>query len=314
MNDSFGARLRRQRERQHITLAQIAASTKIKASLFEELERNDVSRWPSGIFRRSFMRAYAEAIGLDPDATGREFAEHFPEADGLRSSTPRRSAGLSAAADSVAVPARRTRALHRADTTDIPELPVIARLPEIAEVPESAVVDDSEDSPPRLMLADTGASEPAQEVPSGWVADRRPSGHGPLEPLADRSRWTALCLDLGAVFVVALLAFLILGTFWMPLALASLIYHVGAVALLGRTAGSAFVATRRPQPVHQSAATGTPGPKPVAPLERALETRDELRPDPTAPSDDTEDPRISGSYPAAVRRQPVEIGSRRARA
>ena len=56
MTDSFGTRLRHAREQQHISIADIAARTKIKASLFEELERDDASRWPSGIFRRSFMR------------------------------------------------------------------------------------------------------------------------------------------------------------------------------------------------------------------------------------------------------------------
>jgi hypothetical protein len=47
--------------------------------LFEDLERDDVSRWPSGIFRKSFIRAYAQAVGLDPDETAREFLEHFPD-------------------------------------------------------------------------------------------------------------------------------------------------------------------------------------------------------------------------------------------
>ena len=79
MTDSFGARLRRERERRQVLIADIAARTKIKASLFEALERDDASHWPSGIFRRSFMRAYAEAIGLDGDATVREFLERFPD-------------------------------------------------------------------------------------------------------------------------------------------------------------------------------------------------------------------------------------------
>lgn len=79
MTDSFGARLRRERERRQVLIADIAARTKIKASLFEAIERDDASHWPSGIFRRSFMRAYAEAIGLDGDATVREFLERFPD-------------------------------------------------------------------------------------------------------------------------------------------------------------------------------------------------------------------------------------------
>src|SRR4029077_18264381 len=77
--ESFGARLRQRRERQHIALATIAEQTKIKLSLLEALERDDVSRWPSGIFRRAFVRAYAQAIGLDPDVVVREFLELYPD-------------------------------------------------------------------------------------------------------------------------------------------------------------------------------------------------------------------------------------------
>ena len=76
---SLCARLRNERERRQIPLSSISANTKISAALFESLERGDVSRWPSGIFRRSFIRAYAGAIGLDPDATAREFLEQFPD-------------------------------------------------------------------------------------------------------------------------------------------------------------------------------------------------------------------------------------------
>jgi hypothetical protein len=75
----FGNRLRLERERRCITLASITANTKIGLTLLQGLERDDVSRWPSGIFRRSFIRAYAEAVGLDADAIAREFLEHFPD-------------------------------------------------------------------------------------------------------------------------------------------------------------------------------------------------------------------------------------------
>jgi cytoskeletal protein RodZ len=77
--DSFGARLRYERERRQIALRSIAEGTKISIALLEGLERDDVSRWPSGIFRKSFIRAYAEAIGMDPDAIVREFVERYPD-------------------------------------------------------------------------------------------------------------------------------------------------------------------------------------------------------------------------------------------
>ena len=79
MTEGFGARLRRQREEQNIALVTIAERTKIKASLLESLERDDVSRWPSGIFRRAYVRAYAHAIGLNPDDVLREFLEKHPD-------------------------------------------------------------------------------------------------------------------------------------------------------------------------------------------------------------------------------------------
>jgi transcriptional regulator with XRE-family HTH domain len=77
--DSLGGRLRYERERRQIALKSIAESTKIGAALLDGLERDDVSRWPSGIFRKSFVKAYAEAIGLDPDPIVREFVERFPD-------------------------------------------------------------------------------------------------------------------------------------------------------------------------------------------------------------------------------------------
>ena len=79
MPESFGARMRRTREEQQITLVTIAQQTKIKLSLLEGLERDDVSHWPSGIFRRAYIRTYAQAIGLNPDVVVREFIEAHTE-------------------------------------------------------------------------------------------------------------------------------------------------------------------------------------------------------------------------------------------
>ncbi|HUK34433.1 MAG TPA: helix-turn-helix domain-containing protein [Vicinamibacterales bacterium] len=79
MPESFGARLRRQRERQRVTLAAIAEHTKIHLPLLEELEEDRVAHWPSGIFRRAFIRAYADAIGLRPDDVVREFLALYPD-------------------------------------------------------------------------------------------------------------------------------------------------------------------------------------------------------------------------------------------
>jgi hypothetical protein len=79
MDPSFGARLRLQRERHQTALTDVAERTKIKLALLEGLERDDLSHWPAGIFRRSYVRAYAQAIGLEPDTVVREFLELYPD-------------------------------------------------------------------------------------------------------------------------------------------------------------------------------------------------------------------------------------------
>jgi transcriptional regulator with XRE-family HTH domain len=76
---TFGARLRHERERRKISIASIAENTKILGALLEGLENDDVSRWPTGFYRRAFIRAYANSIGLDPEPVVREFGERFPD-------------------------------------------------------------------------------------------------------------------------------------------------------------------------------------------------------------------------------------------
>jgi transcriptional regulator with XRE-family HTH domain len=74
---AFGDRLRRHRERQQVTLAQIAEKTKVTASLFAGLERGDCSRWPGGVYNRAFVRGYAVAVQLDPEEVIAEFVECY---------------------------------------------------------------------------------------------------------------------------------------------------------------------------------------------------------------------------------------------
>jgi cytoskeleton protein RodZ len=59
-------------------LRQIATSTRISVMSLEALERSDLSRLPGGIFTRSFIRAYAQEVGLDPDRTIQDFIAELP--------------------------------------------------------------------------------------------------------------------------------------------------------------------------------------------------------------------------------------------
>lgn len=91
--NTFGGRLKAERERRGITLESIAASTKISQSLLAGLERDDVSKWPQGIFRRAFLREYAASLGLSPEPLVAEFVqlfgdEHAPAGEGHASLEP----------------------------------------------------------------------------------------------------------------------------------------------------------------------------------------------------------------------------------
>src|SRR5688572_3665267 len=84
----FGARLREARERRGVNLRAIADATKISMGALEALERNDISRLPGGIFSRSFVRAYAEQVGLEPEQTIADFITQFPH-DSVTQGHPR---------------------------------------------------------------------------------------------------------------------------------------------------------------------------------------------------------------------------------
>jgi transcriptional regulator with XRE-family HTH domain len=131
---SLGLRLRAERERRRITLESIAANTKIGVSLLRGLERDDVSRWPGGIFRRAFVRSYAEAVGLDAEEILAEFLERFPDPDAARESP---------APLAVAAPAGRVNDGHLRLTLDSSWTPFVGGqvLTRIRERAAAAAVD-----------------------------------------------------------------------------------------------------------------------------------------------------------------------------
>ena len=61
----FGKSLREAREAKGYTIAQIAESTHVMASVIEGLEKEDFSRIAAPIYGRGFVKLYCEAVGLD---------------------------------------------------------------------------------------------------------------------------------------------------------------------------------------------------------------------------------------------------------
>jgi transcriptional regulator with XRE-family HTH domain len=71
--EAFVLNLRRARLHRGVSLEELAARTNVSVDLWEAMERNDLSRWPTGVSARAYIRDYAAIVGLDRDETVDEF-------------------------------------------------------------------------------------------------------------------------------------------------------------------------------------------------------------------------------------------------
>ena len=61
---NFGILLREERERRHISLAEIAHSTKLSVSSLKLMEAGNLDDLPPDVFVRGFIRSYAKTLGI----------------------------------------------------------------------------------------------------------------------------------------------------------------------------------------------------------------------------------------------------------
>jgi len=64
---TIGGELRQAREDADVTLEDVAARTKIRLPFLQAIEAGEFHRLPDGLVRRGHLRAYARAVGLDPE-------------------------------------------------------------------------------------------------------------------------------------------------------------------------------------------------------------------------------------------------------
>lgn len=74
----FGEGLRCARESRGISLDEVSKATRIGVRLLEAIERERFDQLPGGVFRSSFVRQYAQAVGLDEEQTVTEFEQLSP--------------------------------------------------------------------------------------------------------------------------------------------------------------------------------------------------------------------------------------------
>src|SRR5271166_1881708 len=72
----IGATLREARMRARIDVSEIEAQTKIRAKYLRALENEEWSLLPGPTFVKSFLRTYAQALGLDGKALVEEYRLH----------------------------------------------------------------------------------------------------------------------------------------------------------------------------------------------------------------------------------------------
>jgi len=86
----LGTRLKDARTAKGVSLNDIAADTKIAVPTLEALERSDFGKLPGGIFARAFVRAYAIAVGVEPEAAVNDFLAEYARWEKERERTAKR--------------------------------------------------------------------------------------------------------------------------------------------------------------------------------------------------------------------------------
>lgn len=73
---TVGERLREARVQANLSLRDVSEHTRIPRWILADIERDDLSRIPGGIFTRGYLTSFARAVGLDGDAV---WAHHRAE-------------------------------------------------------------------------------------------------------------------------------------------------------------------------------------------------------------------------------------------
>jgi cytoskeleton protein RodZ len=80
---SIGESLREARMRQHLDISDVEEQTKIRAKYLRALENEDFGLLPGPTFVKTFLRTYAEVLGLDPHLLVEEYRASFEPSDEL---------------------------------------------------------------------------------------------------------------------------------------------------------------------------------------------------------------------------------------
>ena len=88
-----GYTLRQERERQNLSIEDIEQGTSIRALYIEAIENGEYDKLPGTVYTKGFIKNYAKFLGLDADATVKEFMGDIAELSGANPSPVAENAG-----------------------------------------------------------------------------------------------------------------------------------------------------------------------------------------------------------------------------
>ncbi len=74
---ALGAKLKEAREKRKLTTSEVAAATRMKVQIVEDLEREDFSRIAAPVYGKGFIKLYAEFVGLKAKPLLDEYVVRF---------------------------------------------------------------------------------------------------------------------------------------------------------------------------------------------------------------------------------------------
>jgi cytoskeletal protein RodZ len=84
---SIGDTLREARMRQRLDISDVESRTKIRAKYLRALENEEFGMLPGPTFVKTFLRTYAEMLGLDPHVLVEEYRANYEREDELEAQT-----------------------------------------------------------------------------------------------------------------------------------------------------------------------------------------------------------------------------------
>jgi cytoskeleton protein RodZ len=85
---NIGDTLREARMREHLDIADVESRTKIRAKYLRALENEEFGMLPGPTFVKTFLRTYAEALGLDPQVLVEEYRATYESRDEVEQLQP----------------------------------------------------------------------------------------------------------------------------------------------------------------------------------------------------------------------------------